>query len=55
MLVLEIGLPPVHGEQRDFYFLFRNFLIQNRRLANGGATAMSIEPIYDGLNFGQAG
>ena len=53
--VLEVGLPPVHGEQRDFCFLITSFLIQRRRLANGGATAMSTDPIYDGFDFRQAG
>jgi hypothetical protein len=32
---------PVYGEQQDFCFLIRSFLIQRRRLANGGDTAMS--------------
>ncbi len=36
-------------------FSYKEFFHSTRRLANGGATAMSIEPIYDSLDFGQAG
>jgi hypothetical protein len=50
--VLEVGLPPGHGEQREFCFLIWSFLIQRRRLANGGATAMSTDPIYDAFDSG---
>jgi hypothetical protein len=34
---------------------YEEFFHSTRRLANGGATAMSLEPIYDSLDFGQAG
>jgi hypothetical protein len=39
----------------SLWFLMRRFVIQRRRLANGGVTAMSTEPTYDGFDFKQDG
>jgi hypothetical protein len=42
--ILEVAMPPGHGERRETFFLRRCFFTQRRRLANGGATAMSTDP-----------